>query len=80
MTSNSSINIVFANFENSQDDGERITVAVGTTVQDILRIKLRNYDASRYSVRLNREPAELADVLENGDRLSITPTKINGAR
>ena len=33
-----------------------------------------------YLIRVNRLPASADQVLQEGDRISITPTKIEGAR
>lgn len=36
--------------------------------------------ASDYLIRVNRQPAASDHVLQEGDRVSITPVKIEGAQ
>lgn len=52
----------------------------GTTVDELFRRQL-GHDAKpdRYLIRVNRQPVAQHEVLKDGDRMSITPTKIEGA-
>jgi sulfur carrier protein ThiS len=37
-------------------------------------------DAGDYMIRVNRQPVPRDYVLREGDRISITPTKVEGAK
>ena len=41
--------------------------------------KIRSANPSHYLIRVNRQPCPADQVLREGDRISITPTKIEGA-
>jgi sulfur carrier protein ThiS len=56
-----------------------IDVAEGTTVAGLFAERMPNGDASDYLIRVNRQPAAADQVLQEGDRVSITPTKVEGA-
>lgn len=50
-----------------------------TTVQQLFN---QQFDPGReddYLIRVNRQPATAGQKLQEGDRISITPTKIEGA-
>ena len=68
-------------FINNDGGGFADTVEVtdGTTVRQLFDSRVPGGNPSRYLIRVNREPAAQNYVLKNGDRLSITPTKIEGA-
>jgi hypothetical protein len=55
-------------------------VPAGTTLGQLFEMKLPGANAGDYLVRLNRQPAAADEVLTEGCRVSITPTKIEGAR
>jgi hypothetical protein len=53
----------------------------GTTVEELFRRQLGTHaKAENYLIRVNRQPVSRDQVLVDGDRMSITPTKIEGAR
>ena len=52
----------------------------GTTVQELFERELPSGKPNDYLIRVNRQPAPRDQVLTEGDRISITPTKIEGAR
>jgi hypothetical protein len=53
-------------------------VEEGTTASGLFEQKLPGRDPQDFLIRVNRQPA--ADqVLQEGDRVSITPTKVEGA-
>jgi sulfur carrier protein ThiS len=53
----------------------------GTTVQELFNRQMGEHaKAQNYLIRVNRQPVSRDQVLVEGDRLSITPTKIEGAR
>ena len=56
-----------------------IDVAAGTTVEQLFRQKLAHSKPADYLVRVNRQPAAAGQELSEGDRVSITPLKIEGA-
>ena len=57
-----------------------IDVATGTTVSQLFAQHMRDANASDYLIRVNRQPCPPDQTLEDGDRISITPTKIEGAK
>jgi hypothetical protein len=58
---------------------DTIDVTAGTTVRKLFDEKIGGKPAD-YLIRLNRLPASADQVLQENDRVSITPTKIEGAR
>jgi hypothetical protein len=56
-----------------------IDVAEGTTVQTLFQDRLKSARASDYLIRVNRQPVAPDQTLHDGDRVSFTPTKIEGA-
>ena len=58
---------------------DHIEIEDDTTVEKLFREKLPERSASDYLIRVNRLPATRDQVLQEGDRVSITPTKIEGA-
>ena len=58
---------------------DRITITPETTVAQLFQLRLPNAKAADYLIRVNRQPATADQVLEPHDRVSITPTKIEGA-
>ena len=68
-------------FINNQGGGfaDHIQVPEGITVLALFDEKIGGKPAD-YLIRVNRQPAAADQVLAEGDRVSITPTKIEGAR
>ena len=58
---------------------DTIEVADGTTVAKLFQKQQAGADAADYLIRVNRLPAAADQVLHDGDRVSVTPTKIAGA-
>lgn len=58
---------------------DHIEVADGVTVATLFCEKLPYGKPSDYLIRVNRLPAAANQVLQEGDRVSITATKIEGA-
>jgi hypothetical protein len=58
---------------------DHIEVADGTTVTELFADKLPTQKAADFLIRVNRLPAAADQVLQAGDRVSMTPTKIEGA-
>ena len=59
---------------------DRIEVADGTTVSSLFAEKMPGRKAQDFLIRVNRQPAVADQLLNPDDRVSITPTKIEGAR
>lgn len=59
---------------------DHVEVADGTTVQAFFAQKVPHGSPHDYLIRVNRQPAAADQVLQDGDRISLTPTKIEGAR
>ena len=56
-----------------------VEVTPGTTVEKFFSQKIAGRDAADYLVRVNRQPVPRDHVLQDGDRVTMTPTKIEGA-
>ena len=59
---------------------DTIDVPEGTTLGQLFAQKMPGSDPKNYLIRVNRQPAGAEEVLTEGCRVSITPTKIEGAR
>lgn len=58
---------------------QTIDVAAGLSVAQLFADKMPHARASDFLIRVNRQPAVAEQILQEGDRVSITPTKIEGA-
>ena len=58
---------------------DHIQVEPGTTVAALFSQRLPDRDPNDYLIRVNRLPTSQDQVLQEGDRVSMTPTKIEGA-
>lgn len=58
---------------------DRIEVPDGTTIAVLFCDKLPHDKPGDFLVRVNRQEATADQVLHEGDRVSITPIKIEGA-
>ncbi len=56
-----------------------IEVAEGTTVEKLFAQRIPHGKPQDYLIRVNRQPCASDQILQEGDRVSITPTKIEGA-
>jgi len=56
-----------------------VEVAEGTTVSAFFAKHLPSRNPADFLIRVNRQPATADQVLQEGDRVSFTPTKIEGA-
>ena len=54
-----------------------VPIQSGTTVEDFLNTQ--GGVPENAVVRVNRQPADLSDTLEEGDVVSLVPTQIKGA-
>jgi sulfur carrier protein ThiS len=57
-----------------------INVAEETTVEQFFQNNMSGCKASDYLIRVNRQPVPRDYVLQENDRITITPVKIEGAR
>jgi hypothetical protein len=58
---------------------DHIDVEAGTTVSKLFVQRVPTAKAGDYLIRVNRQPAAADQVLQEGDRISFTPVKIEGA-
>jgi sulfur carrier protein ThiS len=56
-----------------------VDVSDGTTVTELFKQQIGSANPSHYLIRVNRQPCAANQVLQEGDRISLTPTKIEGA-
>jgi hypothetical protein len=56
-----------------------VDVADGTGVRQFFDAHTASARAADYLIRVNRQPVAPDQVLHDGDRVSFTPTKIEGA-
>ena len=56
-----------------------INVEEGTSIDKLFKQKMSNENAEDYLIRVNRQPVPKDYVLKENDRVTITPTKIDGA-
>ena len=68
-------------FVNNDGGGfaDYIEIPHGTTVQELFERQMRQSKPENYLIRVNRQSASRDQVLVEGDRVTITPTKIEGA-
>ncbi len=57
-----------------------IEVAENTTVDKFFAKQLPGREPEDYLIRVNRQPVPRDYVIQPGDRVSMTPTKIEGAK
>ena len=57
-----------------------INVEEGTNIEKLFKQKMSNEQTADYLIRVNRQPVPKDYVLKENDRVTITPTKIEGAR
>lgn len=58
---------------------DTIEVPEGTTMGRLFNERVPHGKAADYLIRVNRQPVAAEHVLQAGDRVSVTPTKIEGA-
>ena len=56
-----------------------LEIPEGTTVKQLFEEQVNSPDPQDYLIRVNRQPVPADQVLQEGDRVSFTPTKIEGA-
>ena len=55
-----------------------IDVTAHTSVEKFFEEQMPNETAQDYLIRVNRQPVTKDYILQEGDRITITPTKIDG--
>lgn len=55
-----------------------VEVAEGLTIEEFFGQQLPDRDAEDFLIRVNRQPVPSNYVLREGDRVTMTPTKIEG--
>lgn len=58
---------------------EHVELTEGMTVQQLFEKQIGPLKAGNYLIRVNRQPAVADQLLCDGDRVSFTPLKIEGA-
>tara|TARA_R110002111_G_scaffold262878_1_gene342617 strand:+ start:5162 stop:5473 length:312 start_codon:yes stop_codon:yes gene_type:complete len=68
-------------FINNDGSGfaDQIEIAEATSVEALFQQQVSHGRPQDYLIRVNRQPTTAGYVLQEGDRVSITPTKIEGA-
>jgi hypothetical protein len=68
-------------FVNNDGGGfaDYLDVEDGATVASFFQEQLPDRKAGDYLIRVNRQPVARDYVLQDGDRITMTPTKIEGA-
>jgi hypothetical protein len=69
-------------FLHHRDDGfvGPVEVEPGTTLRTFLTKQIGGFDSSNCTVRLNRDQVSSFDcVLQDGDKVAVTPSKVTGA-
>ena len=56
-----------------------IDIEENTNVEKLFKQKMSAENASDYLIRVNRQPVPKDYILKEGDRVTITPVKIEGA-
>jgi len=70
--------ILFIN-NNGSGYADYVNIADNTTIDQFFAIKMQGEQTSDYLIRVNRQPVPKDYVLCDGDRVTITPVKIEGA-
>ncbi len=58
---------------------DHIEIEPNTSVDKLFSQRMPGCDHDDYLIRVNRQPVSRDQQLQEGDRISITPTKIEGA-
>ena len=56
-----------------------LEISEGNTVEQFFNDKMPGRKSENYLIRVNRQPVPRDYVLREGDRITITPVKIEGA-
>lgn len=56
-----------------------INIEESTSIDKLFHEKMPNEDPHNFLIRVNRQPVPKDYILQENDRVTITPTKIDGA-
>lgn len=56
-----------------------LEIEEGTNIEKLFKQKMPNEETQNYLIRVNRQPVPKDYCLQENDRVTITPTKIEGA-
>ena len=56
-----------------------VDVTEGTNVEQFFKDRMQGSKSDDFLIRVNRQPVPREYVLKEGDRVTVTPTKIEGA-
>ena len=56
-----------------------MNIEEGMSIAKLFKQKMPNEEAADYLIRVNRQPVPKDYILKENDRVTITPTKIDGA-
>ena len=56
-----------------------VDIPEGTTVEQFFKDRLPDRGPQDYLIRVNRQPVPRSYVIQDGDRITMTPVKIEGA-
>ena len=56
-----------------------VEVSAGMTVEQFFGKHMPGAEAADYLIRVNRQPVPKEYILQDGDRVTMTPVKIEGA-
>ena len=73
------ITILFINNDGA-GFADHVEVSEGTTIEQFLAARMPGRKSDDLLIRVNRQPVAREQVLREGDRITVTPTKIEGAR
>ena len=71
--------ILFINNENT-GFADYVQIAENTTIEQFFAIKMSGQNAEDFLIRVNRQPVAKDYTLQEGDRVTVTPRKIEGAK
>ena len=73
------IEILYVN-NNGSGFADKVTAIRGITLRQFFAQRTESADPARYVIRVNGQPATQDQQLNSGDKISVTPLKIQGAK
>ncbi len=58
---------------------DHIEIEPETTVEALFAAQMKGAEPRDFLIRVNRQPVAAGQILQEGDRVSLTPRKIEGA-
>ena len=65
---------------NGSGFADYIDIEEGTAISEFFNQKMEDQEVHDYLIRVNRQPVPGDYILQENDRVTITPIKIDGAR